>query len=171
MVIWLMGLSAAGKTTVARELVEHLRKTHSNLVFLDGDILREVWGDRLAHDIEGRAQNAHRISHLCRMLDQQGVHVVAAVLSLFPEWQKWNRENFNNYFEVFLDTPIEVLEKRDPRGLYARARAGKEKNVVGIDIPFPPPPFPDLKLSSPEVLDQPASIASRILSALPDPLP
>jgi adenylylsulfate kinase len=170
MVIWLMGLSAAGKTSVGRLLVERLRQQYDNLVFLDGDMLREVWGDRLGHDVEGRRRNAHRISHLCQLLDQQGIHAVVAVLSLFPEWQQWNREHFSSYFEVFLDTPIAELERRDPHGLYARARAGKEQNVVGIDIPFPPPPAPDLTVAAPEVLDPPAAIAERILAVLPDPL-
>jgi adenylylsulfate kinase len=171
MVIWLIGLSAAGKTSVGRALVEQLRRRHDNLVFLDGDLLRQVWGDQLGHDIEGRQRNAHRISHLCRLLDQQGIHAVAAVLSLFPEWQQWNRENFSSYFEIFLDTPMAELERRDPHGLYARARAGEEPNVVGVDIPFPPPPAPDLTLAAPEVLEAPSAIAERILAALPDPLP
>ena len=96
MVIWLIGLSAAGKTSVGRILAQRLKARHANLVFLDGDVLREVWGDRLGHDVAGRRANAHRISHLCRVLDAEGIHVVAAVLSLFPEWQRWNRENFDS---------------------------------------------------------------------------
>jgi adenylylsulfate kinase len=166
MVIWLIGLSAAGKTTVAREVVAHLRQEHDNVVLLDGDALRAVWGDDLGHSIEDRRRNAQRISYLCRLLDQQGIQVVASVLSMFPEWQAWNRRELTNYFEVFLDVPFSILERRDPRGLYAAARAGKATGVVGMDIPFPPPPNPDLVLRVPEVLGPPAAIAQTILEAV-----
>ena len=169
--IWLIGLSAARETTVGRLLSERLRARASNLVFLDGDLLRDVWGDRLGHDVEGRRRNAHRISHLCRLLDAQGIHVVAAVLSLFPEWQQWNREQFSRYFEVFLDLPMEVLEARDPKGLYARARAGQEPNVVGIDIPFPRPAAADLTIAPPLALEAPERIVQHILDQLPDLAP
>tara|TARA_R110002167_G_scaffold82433_2_gene224962 strand:- start:735 stop:1250 length:516 start_codon:yes stop_codon:yes gene_type:complete len=168
MVIWLIGLSAAGKTTVGRLLAERLKARHPSLVFLDGDLLRDVWGDRLGHDVEGRVRNAHRISHLCRMLDAQNIHVVAAVLSLFPEWQQWNREHFRRYYEIFLDVPMSVLEERDPKGLYARARAGQEPNVVGIDIPFPRPAAADLTIAPPLALAEPERIVAHILDSLPD---
>ncbi len=168
MVIWLIGLSAAGKTTVGRLLAERLKAEAGNLVFLDGDLLRDVWGDRLGHDVDGRRRNAHRISHLCRMLDAQNIHVVAAVLSLFPEWQQWNREQFSRYFEVFLDVPMNVLEERDPKGLYARARAGQEPNVVGVDIPFPRPAAADLTIAPPLVVAEPEQIVAHILDRMPD---
>ena len=87
MVVWLIGLSGAGKTTLGRLLHQRLAARLPNLVFLDGDDLRDVWGDNLGHSIEARRVNAHRISHLCRLLDRQGIHVIAAVLSMFPEWQ------------------------------------------------------------------------------------
>jgi adenylylsulfate kinase-like enzyme len=171
MVVWLIGLSAAGKTTVARELVGRLREQHDGVVLLDGDELREVWGDDLGHTVDDRRRNARRVSHLCRLLDRQGVHVVAAILSMFPEWQAWNRRELSDYFEVFLDVPMDELERRDPRGLYAAVRAGRTSGVVGVDIPFPPPPHADLVLRPPEVLEPPDRIAARILAALHLPAP
>ena len=66
------------------------------------------------------------------------------VLSIFPEWQKWNRENIADYNEVYIKVPLDILEKRDTNNLYSQAKAGKIKNVVGIDIPFPEPKNPDL---------------------------
>lgn len=168
MVIWLVGMSGSGKTTIGERLAARLKKTYSNAVFLDGDILREIWGDSLGHDIDSRRTNAHRVSHLCRVLDQQGIHIVAAVLSIFPEWQQWNRANFSRYFEVFVDVPIEVLRARDSKGLYSRALAGESENVVGVDIPFPRPAHPNLVLDNAADLVDPEPLVERILAALPE---
>lgn len=167
MVIWIIGLSGAGKTTVGSLLCQHLKAQHQNMVFLDGDILRQVWGDNLGHDISARAINAHRISHLCKVLDAQGIHVVASVLTIFPEWQKWNRDNLPAYFEVFLDVDMATLEQRDSKGIYAAARRGELKNVVGIDIPYPRPPHPDLVISGDDALQAPENIVKSILERLP----
>jgi cytidine diphosphoramidate kinase len=144
MVIWLIGMSAAGKTTLARRLYARLKPRAPNLVMLDGDDFREIFGHDLDHTVDGRRRNAERISRTCRFLDGQGIHVIAAVLSIFPEWQQWNRDNFNDYFEIFLDLPLETLKTRDPKELYAGAEAGRIADVVGIDIPFPRPARPDL---------------------------
>lgn len=143
MVIWFIGLSGSGKTTLAHALTKKFRNTHKNVVLLDGDIMRELWGDSPGHDIDGRNTNARRISHLCKFLDEQGIIVIASVLSIFPEWQKWNRDNFESYYEIFLDIPMEILKARDTKKLYSRAEKGEINNVVGVDIKFPTPPSPD----------------------------
>lgn len=170
MIIWLIGLSGAGKSTVGWHLYAKLKPDHPNLMFLDGDDLRDVWGDSLGHTIEARNMNAHRISHLCRLLDRQGIHAIASVLSIFPDWQRWNRENFSSYFEIFLDAPMDVLTARDSKGLYAAAARGDIENVVGVDIPFPAPANPDLVLGN-EDLSLPAEdIAERIACSLPVPI-
>lgn len=148
MIIWLIGLSGSGKTTIGKMLYEELKNENPATVFLDGDVLREVWGDKLGHDVHGRSVNAHRLSHLCRVLDKQNINVVAAVLSIFPEWQRWNRENFSKYFEFYLESPLAELKRRDTKGLYDQAEKGLIKNVVGIDIPFPTPPFCDLRIDT-----------------------
>ena len=148
LVIWLIGISGAGKTTLASGLFKKLKKPNNNWVFLDGDLLRDVWGDTVSHSIEGRALNAHRISHLCKMLDDQGLNVVASVLSIFPEWQEWNRKTFSSYFQIFLDIPIELAIDRDTKGIYSAALKGEINNVVGIDIDFPRPTKSDLVIDS-----------------------
>jgi adenylylsulfate kinase-like enzyme len=167
MIIWLIGMSGSGKTTIARELYAILKPATPNLVYLDGDEFREMFRNDVDHTIEGRHKNAERISHTCRMLDAQGIHVIASVLSIFPEWQAWNRESFSAYFEVFLDIPIKTLEQRDVKGLYENARAGRNDNMVGIDIPFPAPPTPDLIID--EVMQDNGinACVKRILSELP----
>jgi adenylylsulfate kinase len=168
MIVWLIGLSGAGKTTVGRALHDRLKPSRAGLVFLDGDILREVWGENVGHTIEGRRLNAHRISHLCRLLDQQGIDVIAAVLSMFPDWQAWNRDNFAQYFEVFLDVPMTTLRARDSKGLYAAAERGDLKNVVGVDLEFPRPANSDLVIDGDKVTRSPDEIAAMITSHLPD---
>ena len=144
MVTWMIGLSRAGKTTLSELLYDKLKSRVSNLVLLDGDAVRELFGNDVDHTINGRRKNAERLSHLSKFLSNQNIHVIAAVLSIFPEWQKWNRENIVDYNEVYIKVPLDILEKRDTNNLYSQAKAGKIKNVVGIDIPFPEPKNPDL---------------------------
>jgi adenylylsulfate kinase-like enzyme len=166
MVIWLIGLSGSGKTTLSEALYRRLKPKHANLVLLDGDAFREVFRD-VDHTIEGRRRNAERISNLCKVLDDQGIHVIAAVLSLFPEWQAWNRTNFSNYFEVFLDLPLKTLKERDTKDLYAAAEAGRMTDVVGIDIPFPRPAAPDLVIDKPAQDDGVEACLETILAQMP----
>ena len=167
MIVWLMGMSGSGKTTLAAALYEQLKPSCRHLVYLDGDTFREMFRDELDHTVEGRRKNAGRISHLCRFLDSQNLHVLCAVLSIFPEWQAWNRDNFSQYYEIFLDVPMAELEKRDTKGLYADAKAGRISNVVGVDIPFPPPPLPDLVIDLQRQAEGVEACADYILAKMP----
>ena len=166
MVIWLLGLSGSGKTTVGRILTEEIKQKKDNIIFLDGDILREVWGSSLSHDLKSRSINAERISKLCLMLEDQDMIVIAAVLSIFPEWQEWNRKNFKSYFEIFLDVPIEEVIKRDPKKIYHNFKKGKIKNVVGLDIDFPRPSKSNLIISGKDIILPPNKIVEKILSLI-----
>lgn len=166
MVIWLIGMSGSGKTTLGREIVNQLRRFASNTVLLDGDEVREVF----AHDhgdnpytVEGRRINAERLTAMCQMLDRQDLHVVCCILSIFPEMRAGNRQRFSNYFEVFMDAPMKVLEERDVKGLYAAARRGEINNIVGVDIPFPRPEQADMVIDSSGNLEMSAELATQIL--------
>jgi len=139
MVVWIMGLSGAGKTTLATEVYEQLRQEVPNVVLVDGDMVREVFGNDLGYGMEDRRRNADRIGQLCKLLDGQGIHVVCAILSLFPESRKWNRDNLENYFEVFVDTPLTDLQLRDTKGIYGRFARGEIRDVAGLDLQFPIP--------------------------------
>jgi adenylylsulfate kinase len=165
-VIWIIGLSGAGKTTLGRELVSQWRKIAPNCVLLDGDELRALFGhDRSddAYTVSGRRLNAERMTALCVLLDRQGINVVSCILSLFPEMRSANRHRFSRYFEVFLDAPLSALRARDAKGLYASATSGTAHNVVGIDIPFERPTTADLVIdTSGEPADVPG-LAARIL--------
>ena len=101
-------------------------------------------GDDLGHSMEDRRKNAGRISRFCKLLDDQKIDVVCCILSIFEESREWNRQNLQEYTEVFIDVPVEELLKRDSKGLYQKALDGKIKNVVGFDIPFKRPKNSDL---------------------------
>jgi len=148
MVIWIIGLSGSGKTTLANLVTEQLRSEGRKVVLLDGDVIRELFQNDVDHSIEGRRRNAERLSHLTRFIASQGVDVVAAVLSIFPEWRAWNRTNVPKYREVYLRVSMDTLRRRETKGLYARAFRGELHDVVGVDIPFPEPESPDLVLDN-----------------------
>ena len=167
MVIWLIGMSGAGKTAIGKEVYGLLRKKRANVVFLDGDIVREVIGDDLGHTIPERRINAGRVSRLCRFLDSQGIDVVCAILSIFHESQAWNRRTIPNYFEVYVRASFDTLVSRDSKGLYRGAKAGKIRNVVGVDIEFPPPANPDLVINNDRPLDSFSDLATEIVGAIP----
>ena len=168
MIIWLIGLSGAGKTAIGRHLYELWKEEEPNTVFMDGDEIREIFkhdrGDE-PYTIEGRKKNAERICELCAWLDRQEINVVCCILSIFEESRKWNRRNYSKYFEVFISVPMETLYKRDVKDLYGPALQGYLKNVVGVDIPFQSPDNPDfifdnskdgvdLKIVATEILDR-----------------
>lgn len=139
MVIWIIGLSGTGKTTLAYQVVERIRQSNIKVVLLDGDLIRALFKNDVDHTIDGRRRNAERLSILSKFLADQGIHVVAAVLSIFPEWRRWNRENISDYSEVYVKASMQTLIRRDVKNLYTRALKGEIANVVGVDIPFPEP--------------------------------
>lgn len=148
MVIWIIGLSGTGKTTLASQVVERIRDQNGKVVLLDGDLIRTLFGNDVDHTIDGRRRNAERLSVLSKFLADQGIHVVAAVLSIFPEWRRWNRENIPSYSEVYIRASMQTLLRRDIKNLYARALRGEIVNVVGVDIPFPEPENPELVIEN-----------------------
>jgi len=146
-VIWITGLSASGKTTLAKDVARRLREQGVNVVLLDGDELREVFGATLFssqnHGREGRLALAFQYAHLCRILAQQGLTVVIATISLFREIHVWNRANLSGYLEVYLKVPIEELCRRDPKGIYRRFDAGELADVAGLDLQVDEPEAAD----------------------------
>ena len=151
MIIWIIGLSGSGKSTIGKIVYEKIKKSRCNTVLVDGDKVRKMFnhneGDS-PYSVEGRAINAKRIMALCEWLDQEEINVVCCIQSIFHEDQEWNRKSYSSYFEVFLDVPFEELRKR--RKYYNQAIEGKIKNVVGVDIEFKAPVRPNLILNNSE---------------------
>ncbi len=151
MVIWIIGLSGAGKTTIARRVHELWAETAINTVLVDGDEIRDIMreNDRPdAHELTGRRRNAERIFRMCRWLDRQNINVVCSILSIFPDLRDENRRELSKYFEVFIDVPMDELVRRDIKDIYAPALRGERTHVVGVDIPFPRPENPDLVIDN-----------------------
>lgn len=148
MVIWLIGLSGAGKTTIGKQLVSELKKANRATVLVDGDDIRALYKFEQPTDfsLAGRLMSARRLQEICLWLDKQDIDVVCCNLGLFDEVNQENRKVFSRYFEVFVDVPITSLIERDNKGLYQSALAGERLNVVGIDISYQPPRNPDLTI-------------------------
>ena len=144
MVVWLIGLSASGKTTMGTRLYELLKPKLPNLVLLDGDQVRQMLGNDLGHSLEDRRRNADRICKMGAFLDRQGIHVITCILSIFPESRAWNRENLEDYYEIYVRVPLDKLRKRETKGIYRRFDAGEISGVAGLDLPFAEPESPDL---------------------------
>ena len=144
MVIWISGLSGAGKTTLGTALFNRLKASHSNLVILDGDDLRNALILNIGHDQESRRVNSNRYANIAHLLDSQGIHVIVCAVSISNDAQKLNRQRLSNYLEVYLDVPLEVLKARDPKGIYRKAEKGLISNVSGVDIPYDPPLEPHI---------------------------
>jgi len=164
MVIWTIGIANSGKTTLTQLVYKRLKPYLPNLVRLDGDIIRAIFGHDVDHSVEGRRINAQRLSNLSKFLADEGVHVIAAVLSIFPEWQEWNRQNIKDYGQVYLKVSVETATRRDTKDLYARAIDGKIQNVVGIDIPFPEPNDSDLIIDNNQECDDFEDMVQKVLS-------
>lgn len=168
MIMWLVGLSGAGKTTVGREVVTLWKQIEPNTVMVDGDEIRALFRHDQrsgSHTVEGRRINAERITDLCQWLDGQGINAVVCILSIFPEMRAENRSRFSRYFETYLKIPLEALQARDEKGLYGKAARGEMTHVVGIDIPFPEPETADLVVDNTPGVAAPKVLARRILEA------
>ncbi len=158
---WITGLSGAGKTTISKEFVTLLKKTKSHVVFLDGDMLREVFGVKKAFSREERLDLALQYCRLCKVLTQQNLDVVCATISMFKECHDFNREQIKNYCEIYLKVPMGVLRKRDSKEIYSRAEKGELTQVMGVDLDFHEPENPDLVLNN-DGTEEPSNIAKVI---------
>jgi len=148
MIIWLVGKSASGKSTIGEVLYKQLKEKNPSTVYLDGDEMRQAIGEDLKFTIEDRYISEKRTSNLCKLLDNQNIDVVCPKLSNSPELRDWNRKNFRNYFEIYVKVDQHILEERDPKSIYQKYRKGTMNNVVGLDIPFIEPKNPDLIISN-----------------------
>ncbi len=147
-IFWITGLSGAGKTTIGRIFYEEYRKIKNNTIFLDGDELREVFGNDLGYSKEDRFQCAMRYARICQMLAAQGINIVICTISMFDKVRIWNREHNEKYVEIYVKVPIAILKKRDQKGLYSGIKSGIADSVVGMDLELELPKTPDIVLEN-----------------------
>ena len=144
MVIWITGISGAGKTTIANSLIEKYKNKLPHLINLDGDVVRKLYGDDLGYEENDRISQIKRMQKICLFLENQNLIIIVSALYSNPTLMEWNRKYFSNYFEIYLNVPLELVKRRDPKGIYKNFEKGQEKNIVGIDIPWHEPKNSDL---------------------------
>jgi adenylylsulfate kinase len=149
-VVWFTGLSGSGKTTLAKRLVEEMRKGGLKVEYLDGDLMRQMLPD-IGFSRQARNDHIRRVGLMASYLQKNGVSVVTAFISPYEESRKVARGFCSSFLEVYLATPVEECEKRDVKGLYARARKGEIKNFTGIDDPYEPPQQPEVSIDTSQV--------------------
>jgi cytidine diphosphoramidate kinase len=148
MVIWFIGKSASGKTFLGKKLYNKLSVNYPNLVFLDGDVLRNVMSKDLGHSKEDRYISEERRSRLSKILSDQGIHIIMSGISNEPKIREWNMINIKDYLEIYIKTNKKILYSRDPKGIYKNYLKGDIINVVGEDIPFQEPVTPWMKIDN-----------------------
>lgn len=141
---WFTGLSGAGKTTIGKLWYEQLRQSQKNVVFLDGDTLREVFGDDLGFSESDRRRSAMRNARLCELLTNQGIDVVCCTISMFDSIRDWNREHIPCYCEIYVKASMETLKKRDQKNLYSKM----DSDVAGVHFTIEEPKNPDIILEN-----------------------
>jgi len=145
--IWLIGPSAAGKTTISKMLYNALQ-INKNLILIDGDHIRNLYENNLGYDKASRSKNTQRYINLNKWLMKFNISSITAVISPFEKDRKLCRENIENYFEIYLKSSREERIKRDKKKLYLPAINGDKKNVVDVDIPFEHPENCDLEIDT-----------------------
>lgn len=143
-VIWFTGLSGAGKSTISAELTRRLRALDVNFEVLDGDVVRTHLSKGLGFTREDRDINVRRIGWVASTLARHGCIAVCAAISPYKSVRAEVRAMCPRFLEVHLDVPLEVVEQRDVKGLYKRARAGEIPNFTGISDPYEPPDAPEV---------------------------
>ncbi len=159
--VWMTGLPASGKSTIAARLEERLIAMGRACYRLDGDNIRHGLNGDLGFSPDDRTENIRRIGEVARLFADAGLIAIVPVISPYARDRKRVRDIHDeaglDFREVFVDTPLEVCEQRDPKGLYAKARAGEITGFTGIDAPYEAPENPDLRIDTTET-DETAAV-------------
>ncbi len=163
--VWFTGLPASGKSTIAAEVARRLRDRGVPAYVLDGDALRRGLNRDLGYSVEDRRENVRRVAEVARLFADAGVVSLVPVISPYAAGRAESRaiheDGGTPFAEVYVNTPLSECERRDPKGLYARARRGEIVGLTGVDDPYEPPDRPDLELVTAEL--SVAEAADRVL--------
>ncbi|MEM6461862.1 MAG: sulfate adenylyltransferase subunit CysN [Pseudomonadota bacterium] len=165
-VLWFTGLSGSGKSTIANALERKLHRQGFRTYILDGDNVRLGLNRDLGFTDADRVENIRRIAEVAKLMVDAGLVVMTAFISPFRAERRMARELFEEreFIEIFVDTPLEIAEERDPKGLYRKARHGQLPNFTGIDSPYEPPDKPEFRLQTQS--GSPESLADDLLKEL-----
>lgn len=149
-IVWLTGLSASGKSTIAVDLERKLFDRTKNVYVLDGDNIRHGINSDLDFSKDSRTENIRRVGEIAKLFMDSGCIIIISFISPFNEDRKIVRESVTKeqFVEVFVDCPLEVCEQRDPKGLYKKARDGKILDFTGIDSPYEKPLNPEISINT-----------------------
>lgn len=142
--LWFTGLPCSGKTALANTVADELRKKGMKVERLDGDIVRKSLTRDLGFSEEDRNMNIERVTFVAKLLTRNGVAVLASFVSPYNKIREYSRNEIGDYILVYVKCSLEECEKRDTKGMYAKARAGEIKNFTGIDHPFEEPNSADI---------------------------
>jgi bifunctional enzyme CysN/CysC len=165
-IVWFTGLSGAGKSTIANMVEQRLHTAGHHTMLLDGDNVRHGLNRDLGFTEADRVENIRRAGEVARLLTEAGLIVLCSFISPYHAEREMVRRLVpdGDFIEVFIDTPIEECVRRDPKGLYAKAKAGKIKNFTGFDAPYEAPVNPEIHLHT--VGQQPETLAERVVKKL-----
>jgi bifunctional enzyme CysN/CysC len=165
-VLWFTGLSGSGKSTIANMVEKKLAARGRHTFLLDGDNVRHGLNRDLGFTEADRIENIRRVGEVARLMADAGLIVLTAFISPFRAERHMVRRMVaeGEFFEIFVDTPLAEAEKRDTKGLYAKARAGELKNFTGIDSPYEPPEAPEIRIDTTRMTAEQA--ADRIVEEL-----
>ena len=158
--IWFTGLSGAGKSTLSEMLTQRLREHGRKVELLDGDEIRTHLSKGLGFSKEDRDTNVRRIGFVCQLLSRNGVIAISAAISPYRAVREELRATIENFLEVYVECPIEVLTTRDVKGLYKKALAGEIAHFTGVSDPYEPPIHPEVHIDS--SLETPARSLDKI---------
>jgi sulfate adenylyltransferase/3'-phosphoadenosine 5'-phosphosulfate synthase len=163
-VVWFTGLSGSGKSTLASMLKREVSRRGVAVESLDGDIVRRNLSKELGFSREDRDTNVWRIGFVAKLLARSGACAIAAAISPYRAARDEQRATIGRFCEVYCECPLDVLKRRDPKGLYARALAGEIKAFTGIDDPYEPPLSPEVVVHTDR--ESPDESIARIVSKL-----
>lgn len=165
-VVWLTGLSGAGKSTIANQVELELHRFGVHTTLLDGDNIRRGLSRDLGFSEDDRVENIRRVAEVARLMADSGLVVIVAFISPFRADRRMAREvaGEGRFCEVFVDTPLHVAEARDPKGLYRKARQGELVNFTGVDSPYERPESAELRIDT--TATSPVEAADRVVEQL-----
>jgi adenylylsulfate kinase len=152
-ILWFTGLSGSGKSTIANALEEALYENENFTYLLDGDNIRHGLNKDLGFDDNSRVENIRRIGEVAKLFVDGGFLVLSAFISPFKKDRDVVKKlvDSDEFIEVFIDTPLEICKKRDPKGLYNKVKAGEIKNFTGIDSPYEKPLEPQIHIQTEKI--------------------